>query len=198
MSHNPMHSFMEKIDKISNNIKSDPSYVPPHLRNKIIDQQSETLDASIDANTNKFPSLINYDNIKVNTNIKETRIINEVTFAEQASRWKSFEDDSHNINKRESRNKLDDIYLQQQDPFKNFKKRTTGSVVAKPIVAKKEEQPKIIENDDDTEWKVVNNYKKQRKPKVEKVYTEADFLNDSSSENEDNKQQEEDTYWRNA
>lgn len=194
-----MHSFMEKIDKISNNMKTDPSYVPPHLRNKIIDQQSETLDASIDKNTNKFPSLINYDTIKVNTNIKETKISNDVSFAEQASRWKSFEDDAHHVNKRESRNKLDDIYLQQQDPFKNFKKRTTTTVTAKPmIVAKKEEQPKIIENDNDTEWKVVNNHKKQRKPKVEKVYTEADFLNESSSENEDNKQQEEDTYWRNA
>ena len=193
-----MHSFMEKIDKISNNMKSDPSYVPPHLRNKIIDQQSETLDASIDTNTNKFPSLINYDTIKANTNIKETKISNDVSFAEQASRWKSFEDDAHHVNKRESRNKLDDIYLQQQDPFKNFKKRTTSSVIAKPMVVAKKEEPKIIENDNDTEWKVVNNHKKQRKPKAEKVYTEADFLNESSSENEDNKQQEEDTYWRNA
>jgi hypothetical protein len=188
---------MEKIDKISNNMKSDPSYVPPHLRNKIIDQQSETLDASIDTNTNKFPSLINYDNVKANTNIKETKIINDVSFAEQASRWKSFEDDAHHLNKRESHNKLDDIYLQQQDPFKNFKKRPTTSGVAKPMVVAKKEKPKIIENDNDTEWQVVNNYKKQRKPKAEKVYTEADFLNESSSENEDNKQQEEDTYWRN-
>lgn len=185
MSHNPMHSFMEKIDKISKDIKTDHSYIPPHMRNT---NKQEPKIEHVDASTssNDFPALVN-EEIKIN--IKEK--VGDVSFAEQASRWKSFEDDSLRQTIRQERTKLDDIYIQQQNPFKNFKKRPTTAF--KPI--KVEEPVKVEEVLKEEEWTVVNNHKKQRKPKPEKVYTEADFLEESTSENEE--KQEEDTYWRN-
>ena len=155
------------------------SYVPPHMRN--IDINNEILNAIPDSTS--FPTLLK----------EEIKIINkftETSFAEQASRWKTFEDSSMRQSIREERNKVDDAFIQSQNPFKNFKKRqafTKTVVEAKPIV---------VSAPAEEEWTVVDN-KKYKKKKPEKVYTEADFLEESSTE-EKEQQEEEDTYWRNS
>jgi hypothetical protein len=163
-------------------------YIPPHMRQRQLDEQVKEMNASTDSNL--FPQLIN------STADNSTKP--KISFATHAIDWgkKKEEERLDGMRKsiREERIKGETEFV-KASAFSHFKKRRppTGMKPSSNIPLNEEVKVKCME-DGEGEWQVVCN-RKTKKPKVEKQMTEEEFNKSSSSE--DDEEEGEDTYWRN-
>lgn len=166
-------------------------YIPPHMRQRQLDEQVKEMNAS--TNSNLFPQLIN--------STADNSSKPKISFATHAIDWgkKKEEERLDGMRKhiREERIQGENEFIKATNPFSHFKKRRPPTAM-KPKAAKdmteEEFKVKVMEDDGEGEWKVVNN-RKTKKPRVEKEMTEEEFNKSSSSE--DDEEEGEDTYWRN-
>jgi hypothetical protein len=163
-------------------------YVPPHMRQRQLDEQIKEMNASTDSNL--FPQLIN------STADNSTKP--KISFATHALDWsrKKEEERLDGMRKsiREERIRGENEFI-KATAFSHFKKRRPPTAM-KPSsnIPLKEEIKVKMEDDGEGEWQVVCN-RKTKKPKVEKEMTEEEFNKAPSSE--DDEEEGEDTYWRN-
>lgn len=164
-------------------------YIPPHMRQRQIDEQVKEMNAS--TNSNLFPQLIN----STADNTSKPKI----SFATHAIDWgkKKEEERLDGMRKhiREERIKGENEFIKATNPFSHFKKRRPPTAMKPSSNTHPDNEIKVkMEDDGEGEWQVVCN-RKTKKPKVEKEMTEEEFNKSASSEDED--EEGEDTYWRN-
>jgi hypothetical protein len=164
-------------------------YIPPHMRQKQLDEQVKEMNAS--TNSNLFPQLIN--------STADNSGKPKISFATHAIDWgkKKEEERLDGMRKtiREERIKGENEFI-KATAFSHFKKRRppTAMKPSSNIPLNEEVKVKVMEDDGEGEWQVVCN-RKTKKPKVEKEMTEEEFNKLASSE--DDEEEGEDTYWRN-
>ena len=163
-------------------------YIPPHMRQRQLDEQVKEMNAS--TNSNLFPQLIN----STADNTSKPKI----SFATHAIDWgkKKEEERLDGIRKtiREERIKGETEFI-KASAFSHFKKRRPPTAMKPSSNIPLDQEIKVkMEDDGEGEWKLVNN-RKIKKLKVEKEMTEEEFNKSSSSE--DDEEEGEDTYWRN-
>jgi len=165
-------------------------YIPPHMRQRQLDEQVKEMNAS--TNSNLFPQLIN--------STADNTAKPKISFATHALDWgkKKEEERIDGMRKtiREERIQGETEFI-KASAFSHFKKRRPPTAMKpKPPQEMTQEEFKVksMEDDGEGEWQVVCN-RKTKKLKVEKEMTEEEFNKSSSDEDED--EEGEDTYWRN-
>lgn len=163
-------------------------YIPPHMRQRQLDERVKEMNASTDSNL--FPQLIN--------STADNTTKPKISFATHALDWsrKKEEERLDGMRKsiREERIKGETDFV-KASAFSHFKKRRPPTAMKPSSNTPPDNEIKVkMEDDGEGEWQVVCN-RKQKKPKVEKQITEEEF-NKSSSE-EDVDEEGEDTYWCN-
>lgn len=164
-------------------------YVPPHMRQRQLDEQVKEMNAS--TNSNLFPQLIN--------STADNSSKPKISFATHAIDWgrKKEEERLDGMLKsiREERIKGENEFIKATNPFSHFKKRRPPTAMKPSSNIPLDQEIKVkMEDDGEGAWQVVNN-RKTKKLKVEKEMTEEEFNKAPSSEDED--EEGEDTYWRN-
>jgi hypothetical protein len=164
-------------------------YVPPHMRQRQLDEQIKEMNAS--TNSNLFPQLIN--------STADNSIKPKISFATHAIDWgkKKEEERLDGMRKtiREERIKGENEFIKATNPFSHFKKRRPPTAMKPSSNTHPDNEIKVkMEDDGEGAWQVVCN-RKTKKPKPEKEMTEEEFNKAPSSEDED--EEGEDTYWRN-
>ena len=164
-------------------------YVPPHMRQRQLDEQIKEMNAS--TNSNLFPQLIN--------STADNSSKPKISFATHAIDWgrKKEEERLDGMRKtiREERIKGENEFIKATNPFSHFKKRRPPTAMKPSSNTHPDNEIKVkMEDDGEGAWQVVCN-RKTKKPKPEKEMTEEEFNKAPSSEDED--EEGEDTYWRN-
>jgi len=163
-------------------------YIPPHMRQKQVDEQVKEMNASTDSNL--FPQLIN--------STADNSSKPKISFATHAIDWGKKKEaerlDGMRRSIREERIRGENEFI-KATAFSHFKKRRPATAMKPSSNIPLNEEIKVkMEDDGEGEWQVVCN-RKTKKPKVEKEMTEEEFNKPASSEDED--EESEDTYWRN-
>lgn len=163
-------------------------YIPPHMRQKQVDEQVKEMNASTDSNL--FPQLINSS--------ADNSSKPKISFATHAIDWSKKKEaerlDGMRRSIREERIRGENEFI-KATAFSHFKKRRPATAMKPSSNIPLNEEIKVkMEDDGEGEWQVVCN-RKTKKPKVEKEMTEEEFNKPASSEDED--EESEDTYWRN-
>lgn len=163
-------------------------YIPPHMRQKQVDEQVKEMNASTDSNL--FPQLIN--------STADNSSKPKISFATHAIDWGKKKEaerlDGMRKSIREERIQRENEFI-RATAFSHFKKRRPPTAMKPSSNIPLNEEIKVkMEDDGEGEWQVVNN-RKAKKPKVEKEMTEEEF--NKSSSDEDDEEEGEDTYWRN-
>ena len=163
-------------------------YIPPHMRQKQVDEQVKEMNASTDSNL--FPQLIN--------STADNSSKPKISFATHAIDWGKKKEaerlDGMRKSIREERIRGENEFI-KATAFSHFKKRRPPTAMKPSSNIPLNEEIKVkMEDDGEGEWQVVCN-RKTKKPKVEKEMTEEEFNKAPSSEDED--EESEDTYWRN-